>query len=223
MSYDDLVKGSKNEIFEKKLDRKDRIKFYPQNAFMVDLDNKFNYYGEEWPQAPSYSDIQVDITLPIGKNKALPQELVGQFDIVILENLSFAALTAQAFTNIWSLLRSVGLLVSNNYLSTTTLKMVDAPPSTDTFFAMTIKDMDNHEIGVFIDKGWINNFEKSSFMLYSTTAQAKENLTKKSSSAEYVKYIYQEIFKNANVEIVKDIEYWYGVPELHGYLIWKKP
>lgn len=80
----------------------------------------------------------------------------------------------------------------------------------------------------------------SKFFLLPTTKKAELNLKSKVTNPEYIQNLYKSIFSDplyisfitqlflklipeVPVKIVKDTEHWYGVPELHGYLIWEKP
>lgn len=120
LTYDDLVNGSELQfIHDVKVTEKTRTKYYPLNAYLIDLDGNFFYHSS----LHSHSDYQANIAIGIGDEKrSLPKEFIGQFDFIILENLEEASMTGEAFENLYSLLKTGGKIICNFELQ---IKIVD--------------------------------------------------------------------------------------------------
>lgn len=109
LTYDDLVIKSDNHFAKELKTEKTRLKYYPLNAFLIDLDGKF-FYAKH---LLSHSDLQASIGKGMGKEKSLPTAFTDQFDCIVLENLDYSAMTGKAFQNLFSLLKVGGKIICN--------------------------------------------------------------------------------------------------------------
>lgn len=111
LAYDDLVPNSQAQFIpigsKLKCPALPRTKYYPYNAYLIDLDGKF-FYKED---ANSESDLQADIRKDVGSAQGLPSEFKGKFDFIVLEYLNFNAMTRGSIKNIYSLLKIGGKII----------------------------------------------------------------------------------------------------------------
>lgn len=116
LAYDDLVKGSETKIVKIDIKEKYREKYYPTNAYLIDLDGKFFNPLTYESTDLSLSDFQSDIQKEIGSSEdTLPKVFTSEFDYIILENLVFECMTGDAFKNLYSLLKKEGKIISNAF------------------------------------------------------------------------------------------------------------
>lgn len=129
LAYDDLVKDSEtlllNGFLGKELGQeKDRPKYYPFNAYLVDFNGAYAYSNRYDITVPSFSDSSVDITKDIGapvnwqfkvnNGGGIPKEFTeNPFHVVILEHLS-VLLSKKILQNINSILVPTGVLIVDN-------------------------------------------------------------------------------------------------------------
>jgi hypothetical protein len=189
LAYDDLVEGSKAN-FTNGIDLlKTRTKYYPDNAYLVDFDNKF-FYGEG---IPSYSDLQADITKQIGEPEGLPKEFIGAFDAIILENVSFDSMTGLAFKNLWSLLGENGKIIekiiSNAYLEVRVIDPVTNKDLIEEYQTSGLLDSNNNALAVsFSPHYWVDTDEESLISHYTymvSPIQSEEDEAYKALKEQY--------------------------------------
>lgn len=115
LAWDDDVAAVKTPIFASETtDYIKRAKYYPFNAYLVDLEGKY-YDNGKLNFIESHPDKLVDIRIPIDtkETKVIPSIFKKTFDIVIFEYLYPDALTLDAFKNAYEMLKSNGKLILN--------------------------------------------------------------------------------------------------------------
>lgn len=113
LAYDDLVRGKPSLFVEPTREEyKDRIKYYPFNAYLVDLDGK-HMYSEN---ALSYSDLAINIRAPIGQFPGLPSVFINQFSTVVFEYIGGDLINPSVLTNIREILIPGGKLVFDSHI-----------------------------------------------------------------------------------------------------------
>lgn len=103
--YDDLVPGSQNTFSNAPERQKNRLKYYPSSAYLVDLDGLSNIDGQE---VETHSDEHFDIS------QSIDTKFKDKFDIIILEHLYDESLKAETFSNIFSMLKANGEIIFNS-------------------------------------------------------------------------------------------------------------